>query len=207
MSRTTKFIDLGGKRIGKLLIGAYLGKSRWECVCDCGYSFIIHTQSVTTQGQQRCKYCFYEAQKKHGGCGTPEYQAWKHMQHRCYDTEDIMYPNYGGRGIKIYEDWLGESGFLNFLSHVGKRPNKGYSIDRIDVDKNYEPGNVRWATRKEQNSNKTNTIYIEYNGESKTINDWAEITGLKSRVIRDRYHRNWDSHKILNQKLRRKEVV
>lgn len=90
--------------------------------------------------------------ERHGMFGTPEYNSWLGMKNRVLNPNHQSYNNYGGRGIKISDRWV--NSFLNFYSDVGPRPGPGYSIDRIDNDGNYEPGNVKWSTRKEQNSNK-----------------------------------------------------
>lgn len=90
--------------------------------------------------------------ERHGMSRTPEYRAWEGMKRRCGDGTWYNHRNYSGRGIRVCENWL--RSFTSFYNHIGKRPGKGYSIDRINNDGDYEPGNVRWATSKEQNNNK-----------------------------------------------------
>lgn len=87
-----------------------------------------------------------------GGSRTPEYQAWGAMKTRCLNPQSSSWPNYGGRGIKVCDRWM--HNFPAFLEDVGPKPGPHYSLDRIDVDGDYEPGNVRWATRTEQNRNR-----------------------------------------------------
>jgi len=94
----------------------------------------------------------------HGFYGNPEYKAWYDMNRRCYDLTCRDYERYGGRGITVCEQWrvgfLGVLGFLAFLSHIGERPSPKHSVDRINNERGYEPGNVRWATAKEQANNR-----------------------------------------------------
>lgn len=87
---------------------------------------------------------------RHGGSNTPEYRAWRAMLDRCNRQNHEAYSNYGGRGITVHEDF---NNFESFINYIGKRPNNGYSLDRIDNDGNYEPGNVRWATALTQSNN------------------------------------------------------
>lgn len=94
----------------------------------------------------------FARRERHGMGDTPEYEAWCHMKGRCYNPQTKQYKDYGGRGIRVCDEW--RESFLAFLDHVGRRPNPQYSIHRIDNDGNYEPGNVKWATRQEQASNK-----------------------------------------------------
>lgn len=106
---------------------------------------------------------------------TPEYRSWVAMKQRCYNPKTTGYENYGGRGIEVSERW---QLFDNFLADMGRRPTESHSLDRIDNDKGYEPGNCRWATRKEQSSNTRRCRFHEWNGEICTMARLAEIAGL-----------------------------
>lgn len=103
---------------------------------------------------------------------TPEYRAWSALKRRCYDPNDAGYKNYGGRGIFVHPDWI--NSFDNFLKHIGPRPSSDHSIDRINNDGNYEPGNVRWATQKEQNNNKRSCRFVVFRGETLTLRQLSE---------------------------------
>ncbi len=107
---------------------------------------------------------------------TPEYQAWLHMRDRCEDPTKKEYPNYGGRGIVIHAAW---QDFAEFFAHIGLRPSPKHSVDRIDVNGNYEPGNVRWATPDIQANNKRNNLRHDWGGESMTLSQIARLCGLK----------------------------
>lgn len=118
----------------------------------------------------------------HGLSGSPEYSVWCRMKKRCYDEECKDYPNYGGRGIRVCDEWL--ASFDAFLAHVGPRPTAKHSIDRYpNNDGNYEPGNVRWATRVQQARNMRTNRVIEHGGEKRTMTEWAEVLGIKHETL------------------------
>ncbi len=127
--------------------------------------------------------------KHHGLYKTPEHQAWSAMKHRCYNSNNSSYHRYGGRGIRVYEPWIND--FKAFYDYIGPRPSDEYSIDRIDNDGHYEPGNVRWATREEQNHNKSTNIAIELaDGNVVTAKEAAVITGLNRHTVYQRLKNN-----------------
>lgn len=119
---------------------------------------------------------------------TPEYRAWVMMRYRCNASSGQYYERYRLRGIKVCERW---DDYENFLRDMGRRPAKGYSVDRVDNDGNYEPGNCRWATCKEQNRNTSSNHLIECDGEVKTVTEWAEIYGLNIKTIPKRIKAGW----------------
>lgn len=123
---------------------------------------------------------------KHGqarkGAKTRTYRLWESMHRRCYMPSQDSYHLYGGRGIKVHQQWHTFSGFLNDMGHCPD----GLSLDRIEVGKDYEPGNCRWATAEQQARNKRSNHRITYNGETLTLIEWAERMGLKWRTLRAR---------------------
>ena len=118
------------------------------------------------------------------GLTTPEYKAWCSMKARCLTTTHFQYEGYGGRGIKIYEPWLK---FENFVMDVGLRPTDMHSLDRIDNNGNYEPGNVRWATKKVQANNRRNTRYVDTGSGIIPLAVFAEIVGIKFTTLAKRW--------------------
>lgn len=115
------------------------------------------------------------------------------MKGRCNNENHHKYPLYGGRGIKVCERWMD---FSNFLEDMGERP-EGTTLDRIDSEKGYEPGNCRWATPTEQNRNKRTSVYLELHGILATIEEWAEVCGIDPRTIRSRVRRGMDARRAL----------
>ncbi len=115
---------------------------------------------------------------------TPEYTAWRAMRRRCYDTKHKSYKDYGGRGLQVDEKWRDD--FYAFLSDVGPKPTLKHTLERIENHKNYEPGNVRWATRAEQNANRRNTHRIELNGRTMHLVAWARWMGISRARLKRR---------------------
>jgi hypothetical protein len=115
---------------------------------------------------------------------TPEYRAWQKMKLRCSNPNEQNYRYYGGRGIRVAAEW--ENDFEAFLAYIGDRPSASHSLDRIDCDGDYRPGNVRWATRQEQTRNTRRNHWIEINGERMTIAEAAERLGLKPSTLANR---------------------
>ena len=124
------------------------------------------------------------------------------MKQRCINTNDKSYSYYGGRGITVCQQWI--ESFDAFLNNVGYAPKlKDVSIGRIDNNGNYEPGNVRWEQRADQNLNTRRNVFIEFNGETKTIKEWADLYNLKYDTLRMRLKSGWSVHDALTKELRK----
>lgn len=136
-----------------------------------------------------------------------EYFAWKSSQRRCLNPKCPEYKNYGGRGIKVCERWLGANGFDNFMEDMGKRPGDEYSLDRIDVNGNYCPENCRWADKYTQDNNKRTNRYVTINGITKTIMEWSRGTGLTWDCIHDRIEMGWPEDELLSPNNKRFHMI
>lgn len=153
-----------------------------KCKCDCGKIIIVREDAVKSGNTNSCG-CW-----KHKMSYTRLYAIYKHMKNRCHNRNNIRYKHYGGRGIKICDEWLND--FMAFYEWAYKNGyNDSLSIDRIDVNGNYEPSNCRWATKRQQNNNKQNTIYLTLNGKTQTIAQWRKELNLKYITVYNRYIR------------------
>lgn len=132
------------------------------------------------------------------GCtDTPEWHAWQSMIARCLSPTHKAYANYGGRGISVFNAWVVDGGFVNFLASVGPRPSPNHSLDRIDNAGNYEPGNVRWSTINEQNRNKRSNRRITAYGTTMLMKDWSRATGETPDKILGRIKRGWSPERAV----------
>lgn len=129
--------------------------------------------------------------------GTPEYSAWQSMIARCNNPNAKNYKDYGGRGIRVCQRWLGEHGFQNFLNDMGRRPSNGLSLDREKNDLGYSPDNCRWANSKQQGRNKRNSRVLTVGAQSAPLSEWAERTGIGKTTIRERLRRGWSVKRAL----------
>lgn len=134
--------------------------------------------------------------------------AWKGMVRRCHDAKFYSFQWYGARGIAVYEPWRqGAKGFRRFVDYVletiGPRPTEAHQLDRIDTDRDYEPGNLRWATPRENGNNRRNCRYVTFRRKKLTISQWARLTGIGEATIRQRLNRGWPVEKALTEPKRK----
>jgi hypothetical protein len=158
--------DLTGMVFGKLTVLEWVGNSRWACVCECGGTASVITANLKRGNTSSCG-CVRNIKSskratKHGLSNTIAYKTWVGIRRRCREVNHPSYAHYGGAGIDIHQPWF-ESVEL-FVSEVGQPPTPEHSLDRINNEKGYEPGNVRWATDIEQARNKSNCVAIEFQG-------------------------------------------
>ena len=127
----------------------------------------------------------------------PWYGSYHSMMDRCYRKTAANYKSYGGRGIKVCNEWHNVKTFGEWAESNGFKPN--LSLDRINPNGDYSPDNCRWVTAYEQANNRRNTVYLTVNGETHTISEWVVITGLKRSTIRDRIYRGWTHEMALRK--------
>lgn len=198
-------LDLLGQRFGKLTITALLGKrqvgkERRDCCrvrCDCGQEFQAIIKALRSGNTRSCGCLRKDTLTRHGGTKgkkfTGAYGSWADMMKRCLNPNAKQFLNYGGRGIGVCERW---QCFDNFLADMGQRP-PDTSLDRINNEGNYEPGNCRWATRVQQNRNTRQNQYIEFNGERLCITEWAVRMGIGPGTVRYRIRQGWPTELAL----------
>lgn len=134
-------------------------------------------------------------QEQHGLSKIPEYRIWQGMKSRCHSPTEQTFSYYGGRGIVVCERW--RQSFKAFIEDVGRRPSNEHTIERIDNDGNYEPGNVKWATHAEQVLNRRTTLKLTLHDQTKPLVEWAEITGIPYETLRSRIRDGWTDKKAL----------
>ena len=200
-----KFINIINKRFGRITIAGYVGNFKWFCVCDCGKKFVANSGHIRNGNTQSCG-CLHndtikEVFTKHGEASkgktlTPEYRSYCLAKSRCINTTDASFYNYGGRGIKFIFD-----SYKSFLKELGRKPTPKHSLDRINVNGNYEIGNVRWATWIEQARNRRNEKLITIDGVTKCQAEWAIEYNTTDKSIDKRRRRKWcDKCSVTNPK-------
>jgi len=161
MARTaedwTNKTRIGGKVLRRAKENGPSGDVRWVVLCDCGREFEVSASLLRRRKTFQCKPCSNAAgyAKTHGGSLEPLYSVWDNMKRRCHDPRATGYHRYGGRGIFMDESWRTDFGIFRayITSELGPKPTPEHTIDRINPDDGYRPGNIRWATRAEQRAN------------------------------------------------------
>ena len=208
MGRIVNPYEYIGKKFNRWEVISYKGrdnngKHSFECRCDCGNIKTIPLGNLKTGASKSCGCLNYEKlkgnthNKKHGMSFSKEYNSWRAMLDRCENKNYREYIEWGGRGVKVCERW---HDFENFYNDMGKRPN-GMTLDRIDNNGNYEPSNCRWATAKVQGNNRRSNTLITYNGETRTLQQWADKVGIKANTIHNRIaNLGWEIGEALSRK-------
>ena len=202
---------------GPILRTEYGRQTKWYfCRCECGTEKKVRANSLQQKRTQSCGCLRTERlhrginhhQYKHGhtinGKRSKEWRTWNSMIRRCTYPSMDDYERYGGKGIKVCKRW--RNSFEAFLDDVGYSPSQKHSIDRIDNDGNYEPGNVRWATPSEQTRNSSKARFITFEGKTLTMGEWAKNMNINRQTIQMRIdHYGWSVHNALTKSVRRRK--
>jgi hypothetical protein len=152
----SKTKNLVNRKFGRLVVLEVLPSSLAKCLCECGSSKLIRIDRLRSGNTKSCGCLKREMKikqlRKHGLRHSSEYTSWRGMKNRCYLRSNKFFSHYGGRGIRVCDRWI--NSFANFFEDMGRKPTPTHSIDRIDVNGDYEPSNCRWATKTEQSRNK-----------------------------------------------------
>lgn len=195
--------DLTGKKFGNLTVVKKVERknrsNQWLCKCDCGkevvcYQYNLERGTSTSCGCLRSYYA-KKTRSCHGESTSKFYKKWSSIKTRCYNKNTPCYKNYGGRGIKMCDEWLD---FWNFREWAYKNGySEGLTLERIDVNGNYEPSNCKWIPMEEQAINKRNNSFIEYGGKKQTISQWSKELGVGKEVLSYRYRAGWTPEECL----------
>ncbi len=210
---TRTLIELTGKISGELTVIRFHESRRppnghgmvpyWWCRCSCGNELAVAGQAIREGRSSSCG-CQTGANIsagviRHGHCSrkgkrTAEYTAWASMRDRCHNRNNKRYADWGGRGITICKRW---SDFTNFLEDMKPKPSPRHMLERRDNDKNYCPENCYWATSKEQNNNRRNSVRLTHDGKTQTVLQWATDLGVRPGLIKIRLFRGWTVERAL----------
>lgn len=192
--------DLLGRTFGHLRVDSFAGYrkgARWNCACECGVTKEILGNSLIRGVNVTCGCHKRFTPTDDLAASQPEYATYSSMLDRCRNKNCPGYHRYGGRGIVVCEKWL--QGFWHFLEDVGRRPSPLHTLDRFPNNNgNYEPGNVRWATKKQQSRNTRTNVFLTFNGQTKTLVEWAEETGINYRTLKARAAKGFSIERILS---------
>lgn len=195
-ARPGQIIRMEGQRFGNLIVLQRTGRQRryitWLCRCDCGSEVEINGRYLRAGKIKSCNkngHRFHIDRPPSLPAQYPsEYQSWINMRARCTDVKNNKYPIYGGRGITVCERW---NKFENFMLDMGRKSDPKFTIERDDVNGNYEPKNCRWISRKDQGRNMRNSVFVTYQGKRILLIDLVEQLGLSRMLVYTRLKLGW----------------
>lgn len=205
-----KKLDLSGQQFGRLTVIKEAarhsnGSVRWLCKCTCGNEVIVSRHDLRDGSTQSCGCLQTESRhssKTHGERHTRLYNIWASMKQRCCSPSQRNYPYYGGRGIAVCEEWKNFLPFYEWAMANGYRDD--LTIDRKNVNGNYEPSNCRWASIDEQRNNTRSNIILKHNGETHTMAEWSKILEISYGALQQRLGKlGWSVEKALTTPVRK----
>lgn len=206
----TNSTPIAGDRFGRWVVtsGPIKHNARWSsvCRCDCGCVATVRNEKLVSGKSKSCGCLHNDNLTTHGmtkNCirrESHEYWIWNMVVQRCTNPNVKNWSDYGGRGITVCDEWLK---FENFFADMGKRPTIKHSIERVDNNSGYSPGNCRWATREDQAKNKRNNRAIELFGVSKHLAEWAREYGISHTLILSRLRSGWSEVDAITKPPRR----
>lgn len=204
-----KIIDLTGRKFGKLTVVKKHSKDKWGgwnwlCKCDCGNETVVSGGHLRGLKIKSCGCSKKESKNfTHKMTGSRLYAIWQAMKSRCYYEKNVNFKNYGGRGITVCQEWQEFLPFYEWamVSGYDENAKRGEcTIDRIDVNGNYEPNNCRWINCKQQANNTRRNHFIEHNGKVQTVSQWANELGVKPDSIFNRLQKGFTEEEALTLK-------
>lgn len=201
--------DLTGMRFGRLVAlrvakktGEGCANDFWSCKCDCGNEVVVRRYGILSWNTRSCGCLSKDVHKKQRGLSHDLlYKKWMSMKRRCYDSRSLAYKNYGGRGIKVCDEWREHFiVFYEWCISSGYVEGNGKSLDRIDNDGDYSPDNCRWVDYKDQQNNKRRSRFVTFDGKTLTVAQWERETGISRSTIIGRLNRGWTAEKALTEK-------
>jgi hypothetical protein len=197
------FVNLTGQTFGRLTVLhldtiAPPARTMWVCMCDCGVPCSVYRGHLRNGHTTSCGCVNRERiTTQGGGHKNIAYPSWLAMVSRCTNKKQANYVNYGAKGIAVCDEWHYD--FQAFLTYIGPRPSRSYTIDRIDNTKGYEPGNVRWATGPQQNANRSCATMVNYEGKYQSLSLLAHAHGMDRKKVGIRVvHQGWSVHDALH---------
>jgi len=192
-------INCTGKTYGRLKVLSECTKIKGKkrkvlCLCCCGNKTLVYLGHLSAGRTKSCGCLRKEMLTTHGKRKTQEYEVWINMKRRCFNKNVPEYRNYGNRGITVCVEW--ENSFETFIRDMGPRPTSSHSIDRIDVNGNYEKSNCKWSTRQEQALNRRNNRIVSYKGEQMPLSKACEMAGINYSSALRRLDRGKDWQKV-----------
>lgn len=200
----SNFIDLTGKKFNRLTVIERMDNSPkgivvWKCQCECGNYTFVRGSNLKSGAVKSCG-CLGKDRKKYTHCEskTKLYRQWKSMMYRCYKPNHRAYHLYGGRGIRVCEEWKTYEGFKEWVLQTKPKDGDNLTVDRINVDGDYSPQNCRWVDMKTQANNRRSCRYYEYNGEVKDLMEWCDELSLDYKRVHNRiYKLKWSFERAI----------